>query len=239
MLPMMRGAGPIAWYQATAALRSMGGIIIVLGVMLGSLGLMFFIMIRNHEALYSMLGVAWGVTFFLLPLQLQFDFRGDIDRMDLLKTLPCSPYVIAAGEMLAPVCAMSAVHLILGLGMLAAGYSHPEFVLVGLLFVVPVNFIVIAMENLAFLLFPVRMTVGEAPGPQVAMRQMMMMFVKTIFVLMLTGFAALMGLVAHKLTGQIAVGIVVAWLVVVAFSAGLLPVLGWAFARFDPSVLVD
>ena len=52
-------------------------------------------------------GVGHSITL-LTPL-LTFDFRGDVDRLDVLKALPLAPWRVALGQLLAPTLILSAV----------------------------------------------------------------------------------------------------------------------------------
>ena len=121
-LPWFRGAGPIASYQLTMALRSVKGLVPFMLVMLVSAGVPMFL-VGQSTAGNLLLPLAAPVLMFLLivfPQFLQFDFRGDIDRMDLVKTLPLHPVAIACGELLAPTIFLLVIELFFaGIGVLA------------------------------------------------------------------------------------------------------------------------
>src|SRR5262249_30260159 len=132
----------------------------------------------------TVLGIAvLGMTVFLTPL-LPFDFRGDVDRMAVLKTLPIRPWRLAIGQMLTPVVLATLVQwgLLSILGLLelwrrwnAADVSVQAFLdpdvvilLACFAFAFPFNFLLFGVENLLFLLFPTRV-MATAPGDFQAM----------------------------------------------------------------------
>ena len=53
-----------------------------------------------------------GMTVAMLTPLLTFDFRGDIDRIDLLKALPLPAWRMALGQLLAPTLLLTAVQLL-------------------------------------------------------------------------------------------------------------------------------
>ena len=63
---------------------------------------------EQENVLLVLAPVAVWLTLFLTTM-LPFDFRGDIDRLALLKTLPLPPWRLAIGQLLAPVLLMTAL----------------------------------------------------------------------------------------------------------------------------------
>ena len=89
-------------------------------------------------------------------MQLPWAFRGDIDHIDSLKTLPVAPLALATGELAGGVMVLAAIQLVL-LGRPArhGGESAdrpgpPRHSLV------PFDVLMLGMSNLLFLIYPVR-----------------------------------------------------------------------------------
>ena len=101
-----------------------------------------------------LVGVIFWITFMLANL-LRFDFRGDLDQIDTLKALPVPAAAIASAQLVAPVAVLSIYQMVLltSIGVML----HTAFYKLALvmLFALPLNAMLIAVENLIFLIFPV------------------------------------------------------------------------------------
>src|SRR5207237_5961019 len=96
-LPYWGGIGPIFWRQLTLALRGLGRLVLVLAVLGFVLAgpLVSSAVGQGEESLVAVLsGVVLWMTVFLTAL-VPFDFRGDVDRLALLKTLPLPAWRLA------------------------------------------------------------------------------------------------------------------------------------------------
>ena len=108
MLPRFGGIGPLAWRQFLAALRGGSGILIVFAIM-SAFSIVPVLLADAQEGSkdssvpYSIGGTTLGMTLFIVLPMLLYDFRGDLDRMDVLKSLPLSPLRIVIGQITAPV----------------------------------------------------------------------------------------------------------------------------------------
>ena len=111
-----------------------------------------------------------------------------------------------------------------------------HLVLVALLFVVPFNVMLFAIENGLFLLFPTR-SFGAAAGDLGHVgRHIVFFIVKILAVTVACGLAAGLGTLAALLAGgSIAVGVAVALLTLTVTAVATVPGVGWAYHRFDPS----
>ncbi len=180
-----------------------------------------------------------GMTVAMLTPLLTFDFRGDIDRMDVLKALPLPAWRVALGQLLAPTLLLSAVQLLV-MGLVQLLWGGAELLLAGVvLFALPFNFLSFGLENLLFLCFPARL-MPAAPG------DFQMMGRQTLF--MAAKFAALVVVIVPAVTAG-AIAYVVAtvllskdgwvpalaagWLVLTVLSGGIVPLVALAFRRFD------
>jgi len=242
-LPRWGGVGPLAWRQLTTAVRSLRPVVVFLVI--------FFIIVGGSRLALGNAGddeflpgswfigsMVLGMSVAMLTPLLTFDFRGDIDRLDVLKALPLPAWRIALGQLLAPTLILSAVQMIV-IGLVQALWGHVEALLVGVaMFALPFNFLSIGMENLMFLWFPTRLV--TTPGDfQMMGRQMMMMTVKVL---------ALGVVIVPTVLIAVTVGLLAQWLlnvapeppamvagcvVMTALAAGVVPLVASAFRRFD------
>ena len=183
-----------------------------------------------------MIGVSFWLTFTLANL-LRFDFRGDLDQIDALKALPIPPWRIAAAQLIAPVCmlVLFQITLIGSIGVML--HMDREILALALLFAIPMNAMLIAVENLIFLLFPVR-AVAVSPGDlQGFGRQMLVFLLKGVALLVAVSLAGAVGAGVWWIGGKTTAVFLVTTILVLAMEvAGMIPLLAIAFRRFDPSV---
>jgi hypothetical protein len=186
------GIGPIFWRQILTLRRKFAfySYAPMLLVIEGS-----FVMIRHisgevpsMEAAILAGTIGLSGTFVMTT---GFDFRAELDQMEVLKGLPLSAVSIVLSEMLPLVAVgtlLNLVHLIL-LGLLFYG---PRMELLEASLVVPsVLLLLVAFENLAFLLFPLRIKPAKASGFGEANRTLALLILKmsvfTCFVVLFAG----------------------------------------------------
>jgi hypothetical protein len=171
---------------------------------------------------------------------LKFDFRADLDAMESLKALPLAPWAMAAGQLVAPTIVLTTIHLLLLGGVAVAfagvrGLQRPLWA--GVALALPFNLLLFAAENLIFLLLPHRPTASSPGDFQLLGRQMFTLLLRTILVGACGLLAAIPAFVASYLTGgSLAVLISVLAAILLAEAVALVPVIAWAFQRFDPSI---
>lgn len=233
--PRWGGAGPIAWRQMTACLRKANPTLLAM-----FLAIPFLVVLFSRAALakgpWLPLGLMAYASFILFPMMLSFDFRADLDHLEELKMLPFSATGVAAGELLGPVLVSTLLHWLVVVCLTAAVYGPRLELLAAAVFAPVVNLLFFALENLVFLLFPVRVTTSAAPGMHNAARQMLFTLARMVTLVIALGLAAGVGGLAYLAAGQswpaAAAG---AWLAVTALAVSLVPLVGWAFRRFDVS----
>jgi hypothetical protein len=228
--------GPIWWRHVATALRSVRSLVVLL-LLTGAMAAPVWVEASEPGSTDSLwprlLAMMVGMTLFV-PALVPFDFRGDLDRMDMLKALPLPAWRLVVGQLLTPVLLVSLAQLIvLGAAQLARGQADPSL-LMALMFAWPFNALIFGLENMLFLLFPTHV-LGAAPGDIQALgRQVVLWVVKMFALVLLGGVAALVGVLVFFLTGQSwPAALAVVWLVLVAFVVGLVPLVGLAFRRFD------
>jgi len=232
-LPWLGGAGPVAWRQLTAAARRSGGVLLLL-VISGGIFATFFVMGRRggdmRGAVFSTM--AWFTL--LLLANLKFDFRGELDQMPWLKSLPLRPLAVAIGELVTPALLLAACHVALFGAAAAAMPAMRKLLLTAALLSLPLDVLLVAVENLLFLLFPSR---GAAiSGELGAMgRQVVLMVTKLLVVALAIGVAAGLGVATMALAHSARLALAVAFTALAAEGLALVPLVAMAYHRFDPS----
>jgi hypothetical protein len=234
-LPRMQGVGPLAWRQLTGAARTARTTLIILG--LASLGAAPFILrFFQTDPLPMVLGIAGWLTLFTTNL-LRFDFRGDLEQIDTLKALPLRAWTIVLGEVTAPVTILSSLHFLLLIGLAIVEPEHRMIAASVAIIVIPLNLLFSLIENLIFLVFPVR-EINVSPGDlQGTGRRMIVLVLKLLGVILIGGIATAVAAAVYSFVGHsFMLACASAATVLAVADAGLVPVLGVAFVRFDPSI---
>ncbi|MDB5299679.1 MAG: hypothetical protein JWO87_1342 [Phycisphaerales bacterium] len=245
-LPWFGGAGPIVWRQLTSAGRSARGLLLLLliiaigagPILAGGGGLFHQRDSAEYEAeTLKVLGIVLAWLTFLCSSMLNFDFRGDVDLIDTLKSLPLRENAVAVGQLIVPVLLLTIVHaLLLGIASALLPGQRPVL-LAALLLALPFNGILFASENLIFLLFPSR-PAAVSPGDfQVMGRKFVFLLMKAMMLAVAGIIALFAGLLVWIMTGRaLAPAIAAGWLALAAEAAALVPAIAWAYRRFDPSI---
>ena len=233
-LPWLGGAGPIAWRQLLSALRHSRGLLIGLAIMAAVVSPIVFIA-RDERSIGPLLvALAWMSVF--LTQRMTFDFRGDLDQIDGLKSLPLRSTAITLGQLVTPALILTALQVIVVAVAVACLRVAPRVLWLGAVVVLPFNLILFEVDNLLFLLFPSRQMAGHPTDFQFMGRTMLMLFAKMVLLSISAGFAAGVGFIVYEVFGHgwLLMGMAAA-IVLSAFAAALLPCIAWAFRRFDVS----
>jgi hypothetical protein len=234
-LPWWGGLGPIAWRQLLTASRNWGRLILLVFYF----ACMMIPMVVSAKGATVPLapGLAiliFGVTVLLAPMVTFFDFRGDVDRMDILKSLPIRDSWLAMGQAVAPVVLFSLIQWsVLGLVQIVTWHLEP-FLLAAAVFVLPFNFLLFALENLLFLWFPTRIAPWTPGDFQQFGRNLLFLLGRFTCLGLALGTAAIAGVLAHLLTGgSLLAGLIASWLVLAAYASGMIPLMALAFRHYD------
>jgi len=234
--PWWGGVGPNLWRQSTMALGNPGRLALVASLLCFYPLLLSYMNTRSplhgNVILYVCEASVLGMSFAIGGL-LPYDFRGDVDMMEELKALPIAPTRVALGQVLTPVLVTSVTQAV---GLLSAlipasdaGLAHWSI----LPFLLPINLMFFAIENLLFLWYPSRMAAGQVDIMAVG-RQMLFTFGKIIALVVGLGLASLVGALAYWATGgSLPSALVLGWLAAMASALALIPLVGVAFERFD------
>jgi len=236
-LPRLGGAGPIAWRQLIGAARSSRALLILLLIIGTAAGA---VVLQHRNGSLSSMGklvgtVAWMNVVFISMLK--FDFRDELDRLDLLRSLPIRPIAVAAAELFTPVLVLTAMQAALLIAV-AVSFRHAwRFVIPAAAFAVPFNVLHVAIENLLFLMFPLRSAGLIAGDMQLFGRQMVIFCCKFLLLLVALSVAAAVGTIGYILGNQSWPAFsAVAWVALSLVAVSTIPLLARAYARFDPSV---
>jgi hypothetical protein len=238
MLPWWGGIGPNFWRQLTPVSRSparLAGLFLLYLVPVGMLLVMARNMPGGESVLAPMLPMLLGMTV-VTSSAVNYDFRGDLHRMEDLKTLPIAPYRLVLGQLLTPVLVLSLGQW-LTLALIALTTSPDRtLVLSAAVLIAPANLLLAAVENLYFLWYPYRATGINSFDFQAIGRQSLLSLAKVATVGMAAGIAAGLGALVFWLTGgSWASTIATAWVVASACGLGLIPLVALAFQDFDVS----
>jgi hypothetical protein len=252
-LPYLGGIGPLLWRQLTTASRGLGRLAFVLALIGAVIVLPILSRGEDDEVRAPgavLAGLVVWLTVFLTHL-VPFDFRGDVDRIATLKTLPLVAWRLTLAQLLAPVLLVTATQWAV-LAAAAAFQSRDEAMMLTIAaFAPPFNFLLFALENLLFLRFPMRV-MASAPGDfQAVGRNLLFMFAKLATLVTVGIGAALVGVLAglstrlvlgfaafgfeHEEAFSIAqtTGLAAAWIVVSLSGLAFVPLVAWSFNAFD------
>src|SRR5262249_16376430 len=157
--------------------------------------------------------------------------------------LPLPSWALVLGQLTAPVLLLGLIQagLVVFVALVWGGIGLWGVAVVGLL--LPVNFLMLAIDNLLFLVFPARLTPPVAGDFQAVGRQMLLLLAKLTVRGVACAVAAVVGLLAFAAAGgfgsltapdinpgpgSVAAALAAAWLVLAAGCAALVPVLAWA-----------
>ena len=237
-LPYWGGAGPMVWRQATTAIRSLGRlallVLVFAPVMIGPM----FARSQGGDAQSAFTLVASLLAWLsmLMTTLVPFDFRGDLDRMEVLKMLPVRPWRMALGQLLTPILILYVIQAVCLIAFGVLLNLDGEAVLAGLAFAMPINLLLFGLDNLLFLWFPSRIFAAN-PGDFTALGRNVIILMAKMVVLGAAGAAAGgLGLLVWWLTGyHLPIGLAVGWVVLSLFALAMIPLVGMAFGNFDVS----
>ena len=235
-------AGAVAWRKTAAMLRKAKGTLWVSTLVLAFVTVLSKVIPdEGDRAIVAPLLVAGFGTIYLCA-GLRFDFRDDLDRMEVIKTWPVAPNRLFFAMLLPEVGLVSALLMIAVLLRAAlAGSFHPVTIaVVGLL---PLGvFAWVALDNAVYLFAPIRFVPGQEGALQNAGRGLLLMLVRMVLlaVIVVIAIAALLAvkLVAESLLGWsrtavMVVGVLALWTTVLAVDGVLVWVGGKLLRRFD------
>ncbi|GAC1469312.1 MAG: hypothetical protein NVSMB9_12990 [Isosphaeraceae bacterium] len=236
MLPWWRGIGPNFWRQLTTVSRSLSSLLALILLYLVPVGILFFL-IQDEPARKNLLGlgisVFGGVTF-MASSQVGHDFRGDLARMELLKALPIRSLNLVFSQLLVPLLILTVAQGISLVVLNALVTSDWRLACTAAGFALPVNLVLVAVENLYFLWFPHVSTGVGSFDFQAMGRQVLLSLAKFLTMGFALAVALGVGALIHGISGgRWWPALLGAWMVLCGCGLGLIPLLAVAFDRFD------
>ncbi|MEO9517560.1 MAG: hypothetical protein ABJH45_15175 [Paracoccaceae bacterium] len=238
--PIFGGLGPIAWRQAINAARNSFKITVVfLGVALSVGPLASAVGIPATEPrvlmfIYIFLG-------FILPRTLVCDFRGDLSRMEIYKTLPIAPWRICAGQLVAQVfiAYVIALAIIVSILVFEDGVTTSG-ALIFAAFALPLTVLIYAVENTMHLLFPIKLVPMGRADFEFLGRSLVEFIAKTIVILTAIAASAAVGLFTFKTIGtSFVLPGLASWITLTFIGFLTLIAMQYAFRRFAVAENVD
>lgn len=238
--PILGGLGPIAWRQATNAARNSFKVIVVfvaIAACVGPLVSAVGVPVTDTRAL-TIIYVFFG---FILPRTLVCDFRGDLSRMEIYKTLPIAPWRICAGQLVVPVLLTYVIALIMiGSILVFEGGVVTSVAVILAAFALPVAVLIYTVENTIHLLFPTKLIPMGRADFEFLGRSLVEFIAKAIFILAAVAASATMGLVTFTATrSSLALPALVSWVTLTLIGLLTLIVMQYAFRRFAVAETVD
>lgn len=233
-----RPFGAVAWLKCCAILRRARGTLLFAVFVVGLTTWMAVDLFA--EPVGGALFLALLGTIYLAS-GLRFDFRGDLDVMEVVKAWPLAPWKLFLATLLPEVLVVSL--LVGGAVSIRAGITGelPPGV-VGVIAATPVvSLLWLALDNAVFLVAPVRFVPGQGSAMHHTGRTLVLVFLRmallaaVVLCCALAGLAARLGAEAVGLAPEVgvAMGVAGSAATVVASIAAAVGFGGWALARFD------
>jgi hypothetical protein len=238
LLPYWGGAGPIAWRQfqelarsPSTLLRGGYGMLVVMPILVFRL--------TNSGVEGTSLSISLLLSsLFAIPILIDgVDFRRDLDRIAVLRSLPLSPVAISLGQII-PTAGLiifwTAVATTL-IALFTVGLQRPLLIIVCCL-IPAYALLTAAIDNFLFLLMPYRLRTRDPGETTFLGRLVMMMSVKIVALVISLSACAVVTAVCIKWLSLNAFQTgVVASLTLTACAVPMIYAVAWAFRRFDVS----
>ncbi|MEL6550304.1 MAG: putative ABC exporter domain-containing protein [Pseudomonadota bacterium] len=238
--PLLGGMGPIAMRQALNALRNALKPILVfagLAASIAPVSAVFGTPVTQEQTMM----IIYIFIAFILPRNLVCDFRGDLSRMEIYKTLPIAPWRICAGQLVVQTLLAYGITLVLiASAMVFEASITPGVALVLAAFALPLTFLIQAVENTVHLLFPTKLVAMGRADFEFLGRSIVEFIAKTVFVFAAIVASLAVGLVVFRMIGATLVlpGLA-SWLTLTVIGLLTLVAMQFAFRRFAVAETID
>lgn len=247
-VPWWFGRGPggaVAWRKTASILRKARGTLWTSTIILALVTIFSTLIGSDSEgrwgALLAPVLISLLGTFYLCS-GLRFDFREDLDRMEVIKTWPIPPLRLFTAMLLPEVVLVSL--LLVAAVLLRAGIARVwDPALLALVSLQPLVVLAwVGLDNAVFLFLPVRFTPGQDGALQNAGRGMLMMLTRLVALAVIAavggGTAAAVWFASTRLFGlepdaAFVPTVIGLWGAVLLVDLGVLKVGGIMLRRFD------
>lgn len=238
--PIAGGLGPIAMRQALNAMRNSSKLVIVfacLAVSIAPISLALGAPVTDLQTLM----IVYVFFAFILPRNLVCDFRGDLSRMEIYKTLPIASWRICAGQLVVQVLLAYGIALTaIASALVFENAVTPQIALMAAAFALPLMLLIYALENTIHLLFPTKLVAMGRADFEFMGRSLVEFIAKTIFVVVAMAASGAVGLVAFTIMESgLAVASVASWLTLTLLGLLTLVAMQFAFRRFAVAETID
>lgn len=238
--PIAGGLGPIALRQVLNASRNSFKLIIVfigLAACTAPISLALGAPITEAQTLM----IIYVFIAFILPRNLICDFRGDLSRMEIYKTLPIAPWRVCAGQLVVQVFLAYVISLtIIASALVFEDSVTTQIALILAAFALPLTLLIYAVENTVHLLFPTKLVPMGRVDFEFLGRSFVEFIAKTIFVFAALGASGAVGLVTFKIMGTtLVIPGLASWLTLTLIALLTLVALQYAFRRFAVAETID
>jgi hypothetical protein len=235
--------GAIAWLKLVAMLRKARGTLLFSILVVALVAVLFpLMMARGGDPEFAWVGPAMiaAVGSMYLAAGLRFDFRQDLELMDLVKTWPVAATRIFVATLLPEVLLISG--LLSAAILVRAAFAGFQVELLPILLFQPLlTYAWIAVDNAVYLYSPVRFTPGQEGALQHMGRSLLLMLLRfSLFavVILVAGAPALalvLGADSLGLESGLArmIAFTYAWVVLLLVDVALSYGGGWILRRFD------
>lgn len=176
------GIGPLAWRQSFGVISQFKPLCISLLIPMVLCCLPIMTNVSGMELIFHIVGSLAFYSALLMPASMRFDFRRDIDRLSLLKSLPISPARVCVGQIAVPVLILTGFQIAtLTLVQFIVPFNLVLMIVVLVAFV-PFNVFLFSFENLLFLWYPYRL---HSEGVQVLLRTILAFTAKSMALLLI------------------------------------------------------
>ena len=238
--PIAGGLGAIAWRQVLNALRNSYKLFIIFVGLAACIPPISSALGAPVTDLQTLM-IVYVFIAFILPRNLICDFRGDLSRMEIYKTLPIAPWRICAGQLVVQVLLAYVIALtIIASALVFEDSVTTKAALILAAFALPLTFLIYAVENTVHLLFPTKLVAMGRADFEFLGRSIVEFIAKTIFVFASMAASGAVGLVTFKMMGATLVLTGVAsWLTLTLIGLLTLVAMQYAFRRFAVAETVD
>lgn len=239
-VPVLGGLGPIAWRQSMNALRNSFKVILIfigLAAGVGPITSGGSTSVSDPKAIM----IIYIFFAFILPRTLVFDFRGELSRMEIYKTLPIPPWRICAGQLLVQVLVTYAVALaMIGSILIFEESVTATVALILAAFGLPLIVLIFALENTIFLLFPKKLVPMGRADFEFMGRSIVEFIAKTTVILAAMAASSTVGIVALlKYKATLLLSGLASWFTLVLFGLIVIVAMQYAFRRFQVAETID
>ncbi len=237
--PFLGGLGPIAMRQALNAMRNSLKLILVwigLAACIAPVALAFDAPVTDKQTIM----LIYIFLAFMVPRNLVCDFRGDLSRMEIYKTLPIDPWRICAGQLVVQVM----LGYVIALTIIASAFVFEESVtlqraLALAAFALPLTFLIYAVENTLHLLFPTKLVAMGRADFEFLGRSIVEFIAKTAIVFAAITASLAVGIVFRLTGSEWVVPGIAGWFTLTLIGLLMLVALQYAFRRFAVAETID